>query len=225
IDDDKVFASIVKKIALKKGYKVLVAREGVEGIELALKFQPSGIFLDVQLPTMNGFVILDHLKSNLKTRHIPVHLISAEDQSRAALIKGAMGFSLKPVSRIDIDETMLKLEKLQTSTVKEILIIEDDRSTLKAIENLLKNKDVNITSALTGKAALSVLKSKVFDCIILDLKLPDTTGFELLEKLKSSNIAHNMPVVVYTGKQLTKSELKELHNYTDSIVIKGASSP
>src|SRR5690606_7757009 len=213
------------KIAVTKGYKVLVAREGIEGIELAVQFQPSGIFLDVQLPTMNGFVILDHLKSNLKTRHIPVHLISAEDQSRAALIKGAMGFSLKPVSRKDIDKTMQKLEKLHNSVEKELLIIEDDKSTLQAIENLLKNKQVNISSAMTGKKAISQLKSKIFDCIILDLKLPDTNGFELLEKLKSSNIINNIPIVVYTGKQLTKAELSELHNYTDSIVIKGASSP
>src|SRR5690606_35008045 len=142
----------------------------------------------------------------------------------AALAKGAMDFNLKPISKIDIEKFIKKLEDLQKSKAKELLIIEDDKATLQAIETLLKNKQVNISTASTVKETLIILESKKFDCIILDLKLPDSNGFELLKNIKYRDLIGNIPVVIYTGKELSETDLNELHKYTDSIVIKGASS-
>ncbi|HSI70301.1 MAG TPA: response regulator, partial [Gillisia sp.] len=225
--DDKSFAQIAKRTVQQKGYKFLFARDGKEGMKLATQYKPNGILLDEQLPDMKGLIVLDHLKFNLKTRHIPVFLMAEDDQSREALGKGAIGFSPKPVSSRDIENAIQKMEKLRTSFIKDLLIIEDDEATLKAIKSILETKDVKISDATTGKDALNHLNSKSFDCIILDLNLPDTTGFEILKRLKSTqkDKANNMPVIVYTGKELTKSEVKELNKFTDSILIKGASSP
>ena len=225
IADDKDISTQLKNTINKKRYKVLIAKDGKEGLELATKFRPAGIIMDVQLPDIDGLIILDNLKFSLKTRHIPVHLMSDKDQSRLALTKGAIGFSLKPVPSKDILNFMVRLDKLNSMGTKELLVIEDDEATLQAIENLLKNKQVNITGVTTGKKGLSKLKSKKFDCIILDLTLPDITGFDFLKELKSDDKLNNIPVVIYTGRQLTDTELKELQKYTDSIVIKDASSP
>ena len=225
IADDKDISTQLKNTINKKRYKVLIAKDGKEGLELATKFRPAGIIMDVQLPDIDGLIILDNLKFSLKTRHIPVHLMSDKDQSRLALTKGAIGFSLKPVPSKDIVNFMVRLDKLNSMGTKELLVIEDDEATLQAIENLLKNKQVNITGVTTGKKGLSKLKSKKFDCIILDLTLPDITGFDFLKELKSDDKLNNIPVVIYTGRQLTDTELKELQKYTDSIVIKDASSP
>ncbi len=225
IENGKFSAQTAKKLAQQYGYKLLLARDGKEGMKLAVQYQPNGILLDEELPDMKGLIVLEHLKFNLKTRHIPVYLMAAEDYSREALRKGAIGFSLKPVSYKDIEKALKKMEELYTSPTKELLIVEDEEASLKAIKSLLENKEINISTAETGKEALKMLKSKRFDCIILDLNLPDITGFEVLKNLKSSKKAAEIPVVVYTGKDLTKKELKELHKFADSILIKGASSP
>ena len=225
ISNDKLFAQKVQNVAKDYDYKLLFARDGKEGMKMAAQYQPNGILMDAQLKDMKGIIVLDHLKFNLKTRHIPVYLISAEDKSREALSKGAMDFSLKPVSEKDILKAMQKMEKINISLSKELLIIEDDEATLKAIESVLGNEGVNISTTATGEGALKILKSKQFDCMILDLNLPDISGFEVLKKIKSGQMNNSMPVVVYTGKELTTSEVKEIHKFTDSILIKGASSP
>src|SRR5690606_16165496 len=225
IENDQFLAEKIKRIVQQSGYKFLFAKDGKEGMKLAAKYQPNGILLNAQLPDMKGLIVLEHLKFNLKTRHIPVHLMATEDHSREALSKGAMGFSFKPVSYKDIENAIQRMEKLHIIHPKELLIIEDDEATLKAIWNILENKDINISSAMTGKEALNQLTAKKFDCIILDLNLPDTSGFDILKELKASRKAENLPVVVYTGQDLTKSQLKELHKFTDSILIKGASTP
>ncbi|MGY5846832.1 HAMP domain-containing protein [Salegentibacter sp. HM20] len=225
IDDDKFFAQTVRRLVQKYGFKLLFAKDGKEGMKLASQFQPNGILLNAQLADMKGLNVLDHLKFNLKTRHIPVHLTGEEDFSREALGKGAMGFSLKPVSSKEIDNAIQKMEKLHKAQVKELLIVEDDEAGLKAIKSILENKGVKITAVTTGKEALKQLKSRTFDCIILDLNLPDISGEEILKKLESDKKTSTMPVVVYTGKELTKTEMKELQKFTDSILIKGASSP
>ena len=225
IENDQFLAEKIKRIVQQSGYKFLFAKDGKEGMKLAAKYQPNGILLNGQLPDMKGLIVLEHLKFNLKTRHIPVHLMATEDHSREALSKGAMGFSFKPVSYKDIENAIQRMEKLHIIHPKELLIIEDDEATLKAIRNILENKDISISSAMTGKEALNQLTAKKFDCIILDLNLPDTSGFDILKELKASRKAENLPVVVYTGQDLTKSQLKELHKFTDSILIKGASTP
>jgi CheY-like chemotaxis protein/signal transduction histidine kinase len=225
IDEDKKFAEHLKDIVAQRGYKVLVAREGKEGLELASKFQPNGIILDLRLPDIDGLVVLQHLKFELKTRHIPVYVLTERDQTRVALNKGAIGFQLKPISKRELQVVIGRLEEVQKATIKEILVVEDDKFTLKIIHNILENKQISITDATNGKAALGMIRSKKFDCIILDLTLPDISGFEILKKLKAEPKYPNVPIVVYTGKELSRKELKELHEYTESIVLKGASSP
>src|SRR5690606_18540159 len=178
IENDQFLAEKIKRIVQQSGYKFLFAKDGKEGMKLAAKYQPNGILLNGQLPDMKGLIVLEHLKFNLKTRHIPVHLMATEDHSREALSKGAMGFSFKPVSYKDIENAIQRMEKLHIIHPKELLIIEDDEATLKAIRNILENKDISISSAMTGKEALNQLTAKKFDCIILDLNLPDTSGFD-----------------------------------------------
>ncbi|WP_081211086.1 HAMP domain-containing protein [Salegentibacter sediminis] len=225
INNDKAFGRTVKKIVQEYDYKLLFARDGKEGMKLAAKFKPNGIILNELLPDMKGLIVLDHLKFNLKTRHIPVYFMAEDDKSREVLCKGAMGFGLKPVSSMDIKNAMEKMEQLHNSLERDLLIIEDDEATIKAVKSILENKEVKISTAATGKDALEMLKSKSFTCIILDLNLPDITGFEVLKKLKSNPKAYNTPVIVYTGRELTKTEEKELYKFTDSVLIKGASTP
>ncbi|HSP11076.1 MAG TPA: HAMP domain-containing protein [Salegentibacter sp.] len=225
IENDTFSAQTVKRIVQQYGYKFLFARDGKEGMKLAAQYQPNGILLDGQLPDMKGLIVLEHLKFNLKTRHIPVYVMAAENQSHEALSKGAMGFCLKPISFEDIENAIQKIENLNTSPIKELLIIEDDETSLNAIKSILENKEVNISTASNGKDAIKMLTSQSYDCITLDLNLPDITGFEVLKKFKLNQKASNIPVVIYTGKDLTKKELKELHKFSDSILIKGASSP
>ncbi|WP_179955979.1 MULTISPECIES: HAMP domain-containing protein [Antarcticibacterium] len=224
-ESDKNIAQTVKKIGKQYGFKLLCAMDGKEGMKLAAQYQPNGIILDDELEDMKGLKVLEHLKFNLKTRHIPVYFMAAEDYSREALGKGAMGFSLKPVAFKDIEYAIQKIENLRTSPSRELLIIEDDAPTLKAIKSMLENQEMNISTAVTGKAGLEKLLAKNFDCVILDLNLPDINGFEVLKKLKSAEKENNVPVVVYTGKELTKKEVKELNKFTESVLIKGASSP
>ncbi|WP_300436852.1 HAMP domain-containing protein [Christiangramia sp.] len=225
IDEDQYLAQTIKKLGKKYGFKLLFAKDGKEGMKMAAQYQPKGILLNNQLPDMKGLILLDHLKFNLQTRHIPVYCTGDEDRRREALSKGAMGFSVKPLTSNVLEHAIKKIKKLDSSPLRELLIIEDDEVTLKAIKSILKNKELKISTASTGKDGLEELKSKRFDCIILDLKLPDITGFEVLKQLQSSPKEGNTPVVVYTGKELTTTEVRELKKFTDSILIKGASSP
>ncbi|MTI23257.1 response regulator, partial [Fulvivirga sp. RKSG066] len=225
IEDDKRFAEILQKTVKGSNYKTLVAKEGKEGLELAIEYQPSGIILDVELPDINGLKVLDHLKFNLKTRHIPVHVVSVADKNIDSLRKGAVGFLSKPMSKKDIHAVLARLEEVHNTSVKEVLVIEDDKTSREAIVKTLKNKEVKIDWVANGNDALAKIKKKRFDCIILDLSLPDITGFEILKKLKVDNIAPTTPIIVYTGKELTREEVRELKKYTESIVIKGVSSP
>ncbi|TBW28674.1 HAMP domain-containing protein [Gramella sp. KN1008] len=225
IDEDKFLAQTVRKLAKDYGFKLLFARDGKEGMKLAAQFQPNGILMNDQLSDMKGSIVLDHLKFNLQTRHIPVYLMAAEDLSREALGKGAIGFGSKPVSSKKVEAVIQKMQDLYDSEVREVLVIEDDKATLKAIKSILENKEIKISTATTGKDALRKLRSKRFDCMILDLKLPDISGIEVLKRLKAGEKANDVPVVVYTGKELTKKEVKELYQFTDSILVKGASSP
>ncbi|HET8886943.1 MAG TPA: HAMP domain-containing protein [Salinimicrobium sp.] len=224
IADDKDFAKTIKKISQKHDHKLLFAKDGKEGMKLAAQYQPNGILLNEELPDMKGLIVLDHLKFNLNTRHIPVFFMSA-DQNREVLDKGAMDFGRKPISHADIDMAMRRMEKLNDSDSKEVLIIEADEATSKIIENILKNKDVKISTAASGKEASKKLKSTKFDCIILDLNLRDISGFELLKKLKPAIEADKIPVIVYAEKELSEKEVKELNQFKDNIVLKTTSSP
>jgi CheY-like chemotaxis protein/signal transduction histidine kinase len=227
IEDDPAFAATLMKIARKRGYKCLAAGDGKTGLVLAVEQPVTAILLDLKLPDIDGMNVLDQLKHDLRTRHIPVHIISGREEASAApLRKGAVGYLRKPVEREAIDGALIKIEDLLQSEVKQVLVIEDDENTQIAVQNLLRKKDIHITVAGQGTAALKHIERTKFDCVILDLQLPDMTGFEWLERMeKEAGENETPPVIVYTARELTEDENRQLSRYTGSIVIKGARSP
>jgi CheY-like chemotaxis protein/signal transduction histidine kinase len=227
IEDDRDFAMTLMKTARKRGYKVLGAGDGKSGLLLASEYPVTAIILDLRLPDMNGLMVLDQLKHALNTRHIPVHIISGDDSGGTIgpLRKGAIGYLLKPVQEEDIDGAFSRIEGLLNAEVKKVLVVEDDKTTQTAIRSLLKTKNIEIVVAGTGETALKQVKSEAFDCIILDLSLPDMTGFEWLEAVEKAAGEDGLaPVIIYTARDLTEDENRSLSRYTDSIVIKGVSS-
>jgi CheY-like chemotaxis protein len=181
--------------------------------------------LDLGLPDMDGLKVLDHLKYHNETRHIPVHIISGRDKSSDSLKRGAIGYLSKPIQAEDIDVVFNKIEHKLQERIQQVLVVEDDLNNQKAIHELLKHKKVDIHSVSKGIEALQLLRSQPFDCVILDLTLPDMTGFELLQQLVVDSEGSIPPIIINTGKELTQEEYKELNQFTDSIVIKGANSP
>jgi CheY-like chemotaxis protein len=227
IEDDPAFAATLMKIARKRSYKCLVAGDGKSALVLAVEEPVSAILLDLKLPDMDGMDVLDQLKHDLRTRHIPVHIISGrEDGVGVPLRKGAIGYLTKPVAKEAIDAALVKIEGLLQSEVKQVLVVEDDQKTQIAIQTLLRKKDLHITLAGRGTEALKQLAGTRFDCVILDLQLPDMTGFECLERMETEvGKSETPPVIIYTARELTEEENRRLSRYTGSIIIKGARSP
>lgn len=227
IEDDRDFANTLMKMARKNGYKCLAAGDGKTGVLLVSEQPVSAIILDLTLPDIDGINVLDQLKSNLRTRHIPVHIITGRDveSNVVPMRKGAIGYLTKPVTMEDIEGAFGRIETLLQSEIKKILVVEDDKKTQTAIQSLLKKKDIEIICAGKGKEALNRAVTEEFDCIILDLTLPDMTGFEWLQSIESqAGNKEPPPVIVYTARDLTEDENRKLNHYTGSIVIKGASS-
>ena len=224
IEDDRNFAGTLMKIARKRGYKCLAAGDGKSGLLLATQEVVHAIILDLTLPDIDGMNVLDQLKHNLKTRHIPVHIISGRDEGDTVvpLRKGAIGYLTKPVEIEKIEGAFGKIETLLAAGMKKILVIEDDPKNQLAIQSLLTKKDVEIILAGTATEGTQKLKEDAFDCVILDLQLPDMNGFEWLEKMSKKPLP---PVIVYTARELSEEETTKLSRYTDSIIIKGAKSP
>ena len=227
VEDDPVFAATLMKIARKRGYKCLAAGDGKTGLVLAVEQPVTAILLDLKLPDIDGMHVLDQLKHSLRTRHIPVHIISGREEGNTLpLRKGAIGYLMKPVEKEAIDGALIKIESLLKSEIKHVLVVEDDEKTQLAVNNLLKKKDIHITIAGQGAVALKRLEDTKFDCVILDLQLPDMTGFEWLERMeKEAGGNATPPVIIYTARELTEEENRQLSRYTGSIVIKGARSP
>lgn len=225
IEDDRNFAKVLLELSRKKGFKCLVAGDGFSGVQLAKQYIPSAVLLDLGLPDMNGLKVLDHLKYNNETRHIPVHIISGKDESADSLNRGAIGFLAKPITNEDIDLVFARINNSLSERIKQVLVVEDDVNNQKAIYELLKHKKIEIHRVYTGKEAFEQLQKQGYDCMILDLKLPDMTGFELLEAIVEHKDINIPPIVINTGKELSQEEYKELNRFTESIVIKGVNSP
>ncbi len=228
IEDDLRFSKILKDFIHKRGYKYLSSERGKGGLELAIQCQPTSIILDISLPDMDGLMVLDMLKKNLKTRHIPVHIISAQEADSEAMKKGAIGWYKKPTTAKEINSVLTKFEQVLKKSLKEVLIVEDDKANQLALTRLLKSQGVSITVAGDGRQALDLINSNKPDCVILDLGLPDISGFDLLEKLETEiadSDEHLPPFIIYTGKELSEEEYRNLNQYAKSIVIKGVNSP
>ena len=224
IEDDLKFASILLKQANNKGFKCLSAVTGEDGLLLAAKYQPKAIILDMNLPGMNGHHVLLELKANPSVRHIPVHIISANERSLEPIKEGAVEYLMKPVNKQELEETFNRIENFVSRKIKNLLIIEDNENSRKAMRILIGNGDLKCFEAGTGQDALNIYEQNQIDCIILDIGLPDMSGFDLIHKLENIKSKNIPPVIVYTGKELTKEENNELQKYAESIIIKGVKS-
>ncbi len=225
VEDDQAFAGIVRDLARQAGFQCLVAGTAEEALSLAKRFRPSAIVLDIGLPDQSGLAVLDRLKRDDATRHIPIHVVSGADHAQTALALGAVGYLVKPVRREALAEALETLEAQLTRTVRRVLIVEDDPIQRDAVTRLLSSGDVETVSAGTAAECLALLKAETFDCMVLDLSLPDASGYSLLETLSGEGDHAFPPVIVYTGHELSAEDEQKLRRYSSSIIIKGAKSP
>lgn len=225
VEDDESFARILRDLAHELGFQCLVAASAEEALALAAQFVPHAVILDVGLPDHSGLSVLDRLKQDARTRHIPVHVVSGSDYAQTALSLGAVGYMLKPVKREELVQAFQSLETRLTQKMRRVLVVEDDAIQLDSLQRLLGSQDVETVGARTAAECLEQLKQSTFDCMVLDLSLPDTSGFALLETLSREDRYAFPPVIVYTGRELSPDEEQQLRRYSKSIIIKGAKSP
>ena len=225
IEDDDKFAGIVRDLSRELGFQCLVAGTAEGALKLARQYKPSAVVLDVGLPDESGLMVLDRLKRDDATRHIPIHVISGTDHSQTALSLGAIGYLVKPVKRDDLAQVLTTLQSKLSSTVRRVLIVEDDDVQRDAVGKLLSSGDVETVGVGTAAECLEALKTQTFDCMVLDLSLPDASGFSLLETLSQDGEHAFPPVIVYTGHDLSADDEQRLRRYSSSIIIKGAKSP
>ena len=225
VEDDISFASLLLDLAREQGMKGLLAFTGEAAIVMARKFRPQAISLDLRLPDMEGYALLDYLKHNPELRHIPVLVLSGGDDPARALRGGAFAYMKKPAEREDLIQALLKIQVFLSRQPKNLLIVEDNHIQRQNLIDLLAGEDVATESAGTAAEALEKLKSKPFDCLVLDLMLPDMSGIQLLEKIKSEVGLLQLPIIVHTGKDLSPEEEANLSALTSAIVVKDAASP
>jgi len=225
IEDDAAFARILVALGRERGFKVVATPTAEDGIAATRVHHPVGVLLDVNLPDHSGLTVLDRLKRNPATRHVPVHMISVEDHIQQALELGAVGYSLKPVKREELLRALERMERKLVQKIGRVLVVEDDARQRQAIESLLGGGDVSITAVETATAALEALHASTFDCMVVDLTLPDLSGYQLLERMAADERYSHPPVIVYTGRSLDPDEEQRLSQYSRSIIIKGARSP
>jgi len=225
IEDDPDYARILFALAHDMEFRCLVALTAQEGLELAAAESPDAILLDIRLPDDSGLSVLQQLKDNPATRHIPVHVVSSQDNGGEALHLGAIGYALKPTSREQLEDVFRKLKDKSSQKIKRVLLVEDDERQRDSVVQLVSDTDVEIAAVGTAQEALDLLRGEIFDCMIIDLKLPDMQGNELLQRMSMEELCSFPPVIVYTGRNLTRDEEAELLKYSRSIIIKGARSP
>ncbi len=225
VEDDKMFARILYDLAHELKFQCLIATTAEDGFAAAVQYRPSAIVLDVGLPDHSGLWVLDRLKHDRRTRHVPVHVISASDHAQTALSLGAAGYLLKPAKREQISEALQQLETRLDQRMGRVLIVEDDPVQLNGLHKLLGSQEVETVGAANAAECLQQLKNATFDCMVLDLTLPDASGYSLLETLSREDSYAFPPVIVYTGRDLSAEEEQQLRRYSKSIIIKGAKSP
>ncbi|MFA9438005.1 response regulator [Uliginosibacterium sp. sgz301328] len=225
VEDDMRFAAVLYELAHELGFDCVHASTAADAIRLARELTPSGILLDIELPDLSGLSVLERLKRDSATRHIPVHMVSVSDHVQTALELGAVGYALKPVARDEIEQAIHRLENQLRSRMRRVLVVEDDDSLRANIGLLLGAEDVEIVGVGTAAGALELLSASTFDCMVMDLMLPDASGYTLLEAMASGGKYAFPPVIVYTGRALTRQDEERLRRYSRSIIIKGAKSP
>jgi CheY-like chemotaxis protein len=225
VEDDPHYARVLIDLARDMGFKVLVATRGTEALDLAKQFQPTAVSLDVFLPDMLGWTVLSQLKHNPLTRHIPVQIITLDEDRQHALARGAFSFVNKPTTTEGVSAALSQIKEYARPRRKRLLIVEDNAAERLSIKELLDHEDIEIVTTDTGAGALSMLRESPCDCVVLDLRLPDMSGFEVLDQIRKDEGLSNVTVFVFTGRATYTKEDAELHTMARSIVVKGVESP
>ncbi|NOU92069.1 response regulator [Paenibacillus sp. LMG 31456] len=224
VEDDVPFAQFILDMARSRGFKGIVATQGDKGLALAYTYKPDMIMLDIHLPVMDGWTVLDLLKQNPETRHIPVHVLSVADEPQQSLVSGAMAYLKKPISTEMLVKAFEKVEDILNRTPKRLLIVEDNIPLRKSLVELIGHDDVAIRDVGYGQEALQELNTGHFDCMVLDLELADMSGFELLDRIRNIEKLHTLPIIIFTGKDLDLKQERELRKYAESIIVKNVKS-
>jgi HAMP domain-containing protein/CheY-like chemotaxis protein/signal transduction histidine kinase len=225
VEDDPHYARVLCDLARDKGFKVLVAARGSEALSLVREFHPSAVSLDVFLPDMLGWTVLNHLKQDPATRHIPVQILTMDEDRQHGLSRGAFSFVTKPTTREGLNTAFSRIKEYSSPRLKRLLVVEDNPAEQLSIRELLGYHDIQVSVAATGAEALAAITEEPFDCMVLDLRLPDMSGFDVLERLRDTPSLNDLPVVVFTGKDLSSEEDTRLHTLARSVVVKGVESP
>jgi CheY-like chemotaxis protein len=225
VGDDNALAKTFLDVARQKGFRGVVASRADAALALARRYRPDAVTLDIQLEGTEGWRVLDRLKHNPDTRHIPVHIISGADERQRALKQGAFAQLTKPLTRDALEQAFTNIRAFIENRVRSLLVVEDDDIERSSIVELVGNDDVQVTAVATGQEALEAIEEKRYDCMVLDLGLPDMSGFELLEELRKRERLADLPVIVYTGKPLTKREEAKLRRVAQTIIVKDVKSP
>jgi CheY-like chemotaxis protein/signal transduction histidine kinase/HAMP domain-containing protein len=225
VEDDERFAKTLLDFAREKNFKGIVTHRGDSALSLARDYLPSAILLDIDLPDIDGFTVLDRLKRDPSTRHIPVHVMSSLRERERALRQGAISYINKPVSREMLQEEFKRIQKFLMGGKRSLLVVEDDMAQRESIVGLIGDSDVRIVTAEDGKSALEALAQQHFDCMVLDLTLPDISGFDLLDQIGKQPQLRDLPIVIYTAQELSRKEVTKLKRYAKTIVVKDARSP
>jgi HAMP domain-containing protein/CheY-like chemotaxis protein/signal transduction histidine kinase len=225
VEDDPHYARVMCDMSRDRGFKVLVAMRGVEALALAREYHPTAVSLDVFLPDMLGWTVLSHLKQDPATRHIPVQMLTLDEDRQHGLARGAFAFVTKPTTTEGLEAALARIKEYAMPRRKRLLVVEDNAAEQLSIRELLGYDDIDIDVVGTGEEALAALHEQPFDCVVLDLRLPDMSGFEVLERLRDDTSLGDVPVVVFTGKELSPDEDARLHTLARSVVVKGVESP
>jgi CheY-like chemotaxis protein len=225
VEDDKHYARALRDLSRDKGFKVLVATGGVEALNLAREFHPTAVSLDVFLPDMLGWTVLNHLKQDPATRHIPVQMLTLDEDRYHGLSRGAFAFVTKPTTPQGLDMALARIKEYAAPRRRRLLVVEDNPAEQFSIRELLGYNDIDVVAVATGSEALTAVAEISFDCVVLDLRLPDMSGFEVLERFRDTPSLGDLPIVVFTGKELSPEEDARLHTLARSVVLKGVESP
>jgi CheY-like chemotaxis protein len=224
-EDDPHYARTLLALARDHGFKALVAMRGADALVLAKKYKPTAVSLDIFLPDMLGWTVLSQLKQDPATRHIPVQICTVEEERQHGLERGAFAYLNKPLTTDSIEAAFDRIKRFAEPRPRQLLVVEDDPAERMSIQELIAHDDVNITSVGTGHEALAAMHEREYDCVVLDLRLPDMTGFELLAEVQKEPKLRDVPIIVFTGRELTQDEESQLRKMAKSIVLKGVQSP
>jgi HAMP domain-containing protein/CheY-like chemotaxis protein/signal transduction histidine kinase len=225
VEDDPHYARVLCDLSRDKGFKVLVANRGAEALALAQEYHPTAVSLDVFLPDMLGWTVLNHLKQDPATRHIPVQMLTLDEDRHHGLARGAFAFVTKPTTPEGLEAALSRIKEYASPRRKRLLVVEDNPAEQLSIKELLGYDDIDVTVVATGADAIEAVNDQSFDCVVLDLRLPDISGFDVLERFRDIPAISDLPVIVFTGKELSPEEDARLHSLARSVVVKGVESP